>query len=116
VTEYKQVVLFRDYEIRDTLEHYSEVAYWPVPKPLTIWVSNTLDQNVSITVLLNIMASSIGAVKVSEATIVTAGTQSFIAVIPENVGYLPHFLVKAVCTTAPTKGKLDVYAWVPIKE
>jgi len=60
VTKYKQVVLFRDYEIRDTLEHYSEVADWEVPEPLTIWVSNTLDQTVTVTVLLNIMASSIG--------------------------------------------------------
>jgi len=116
VTEYEQVVLFKDYEIRDTLEHFSEVCNWVKPKPLTIWVSNTLDQTVTIQPLGNILPSRIGSVAVGASVDVASNTQTYITLVPVNVGYVPHVLVKASCTTAPTMGKLDAYAWVPIKE
>jgi len=104
----KTHLLFRDYAIRDTLTHYSDVTSWIQGEALTIWIENTHDQNLSIEVLGNIYRSSVGAVTVIAAFTVAAGTKTFKTLTVTDPGWLPYILVKAVAAAAPTKGFLNV--------
>jgi len=108
--EIKEYLLFRDYAIRDTLAHLSDIAVWVLGEALTLWIENTHDQDLSIEVLGNIYRSSVGALTLIPAFTVAAGAKAYKTLMPQDPGWLPYVLVKATAAAAPTRGFLNVSA------
>jgi len=60
----KRVQLFQRFKIRDTLAHPSDWCEWKEEPALTIWLSNTHDQDLTIQVYGNQVGSRLGAIPV----------------------------------------------------
>jgi len=110
VAKIKLVQLFQRFEIRDTLAHPSEICLWNEEPALTLWLSNTHDQDLTIQVYGNQVGSRLGAVPVGASFTLSAGSQESRTLTPDTSGWLPYILVEAKAATAPTKGDLSVYA------
>jgi len=110
MAEVKQVQLFIRHEIRDTLDHYSEICEWLNEEALTLFFSNTHDQALTIQVLGNKLPSRLGAISVGASFTLAANSQESRTLTLDTSGWLPYILVKAKAATAPTKGDLTVLA------
>jgi len=106
----KRVQLFARFPIRDTLAHPSEVCEWNKEPALTLWLSNTHDQDSTIQVYGTQVGSRLGAVPVGASFTLSAGSQESRTLTPDTSGWLPYILVEARAATAPTKGDLTVLA------
>jgi len=106
----KKVQLFARFPIRDTLAHPSDFCEWNKEPALTIWLSNTHDQDLTIQVYGNQVGSRLGAIPVGASFTLSAGSQESRTLTPDTSGWLPYILVEAKAATAPTKGDLSVLA------
>jgi len=103
----KRKQVFIDYTIRDTLTHYSEIAEWIEGYALTIWIENTLDQDLTVQIKGNILPSRIGAVDIDATYIVEAGDRAARTLTADTSGWLPYILLSVVAAAAPTKGVVN---------
>jgi hypothetical protein len=102
--------IFLGYEIRDTLKHESGVAEWPNLQTLTIYIENTHDQDLTITIRGNKEKTTLGSVEIVSAFTVPANSQAFKTLTAAQTGWLPYIYVTAKATAAPTSGQLNVTA------
>lgn len=104
----KQV--FSDEEIRDTVAHDSAIAKMERYKIITVYVTNTLDQIVSIRVRANETNSTTGATNIGAAFNVAATTGIEARTLtPDTTGWLPYIFVNATAAVVPTTGNLNIY-------
>jgi len=75
----------------------------------TVFVQNTLDQDVTIQVKKNRSKSVTGALDMGAAFSVAAGGNDAKTLTLETVGWLPYLFISAQCATAPTAGNLTIY-------
>jgi len=76
---------------------------------VTIFVENSLDQDVTVQVKANRVKSTAGAINVGSSFTVTKGSNDARTLTPDTSGWLPYITVTAKCTTAPSTGKLTVW-------
>jgi len=107
----KAIQLLPEEPVRDTQVHYTEVLEWIEEKAVTIWISNTCDQPVTVQVKGNRLPSRLGAVNVGASFTVAANGQDVRTLTPNTTGWLPYILVEVSYATAPTKGVLTVLAY-----
>jgi len=105
---WKENILFDRFEIRDTLDHYSDISDVGDYEVFTIFVSNLHDHEADIQVMAHRLPSRLGAVNVGSSFPVAAGAQEAKTWSMEDV-FLPYVLVKASYAVAPSKGDLTVY-------
>jgi len=110
MAKFKRVQLFARFPIRDTLAHPSDFCEWNEELALTLWFSNTHDQDLTIQVYGNQVGSRLGAIPVGASFTLAAGKQESRTLTPDTSGWLPYILIEAKAATAPTKGDLTVYA------
>jgi len=110
MAKFKRVQLFARFPIRDTLAHPSDFCEWNEEPALTLWLSNTHDQDLTIQVYGNQVGSRLGAVKVGASFTLPAGEQASRTLTPDTSGWLPYILIEAKAAVVPTKGDLTVLA------
>lgn len=102
--------VFDDEEIRDAVAHNSDIANVSRFKVITIHVSNTLDQQVSIVVKVNRVNSTTGATTVGAAFNVAALTGIEARVLTQDTsGWLPYVFIEATAAGVPTLGNVNAY-------
>jgi len=102
--------LFINYQIRDTNVHESPAIEWKGEGPVTIYMINTHDQSITITIKGNIQKTSLNAVTVGDVITVGANTTKSYTLTPDTTGYFPNIIALAQASTAPTSGDLTVTA------
>ena len=96
-----------DLEIRDTDDHYSSVTDNRGYIPKTIYIENTLDQDIQVCVGGSRYSDfSSGVPTCGGEQTITAGETDYLTI----TDYFPYMKIKVSCTTAPTSG--DVSVWV----
>jgi len=103
-----EVQLFKDLEIRDIAVHISDVAAWHEPDVVTLWFSNTHDQDLTVQIKGNRLPSRLGAVNLGASFTLSAGSQLHRTLTPTTTDWLPFILITVVAAIAPNKGKLNV--------
>jgi hypothetical protein len=76
---------------------------------VTIYVINTLDQDVIVQVKGNRVQSTSNASGVGASFTIPAGKSDYRTLIAEQSGVLPYIYVELSCSTAPTAGNVTVY-------
>jgi hypothetical protein len=76
---------------------------------ITIFVDNSLDQDVSITIKGNREPALAKSVNILSAFTVAENSTYAKTLTPENSTYLPYITVSVSCSTAPTSGYLNIY-------
>ena len=97
---------FLNYDIRDTSVHNSEIANDTTFSIVTLHVSNTLDQDVSIQIKGNILNRREGAIDMGSSFTALASNYAARTITIEGDGWMPYVYFEAACTTAPTSGNL----------
>ena len=97
---------FLNYDIRDTSVHNSEIANDTTFSIVTLHVSNTLDQDVSIQIKGNILNSREGAIDMSSAFTTLASNYAARTITIQGEGWMPYVYFEATCSTAPTSGNI----------
>lgn len=82
---------------------------------ITIFVDNSLDQDVSVQIKGNREQALAKSVNILSAFTVAKGTTYAKTLTPDNSTYLPYITVSVSCTTAPTTGSLFIYRIRPDK-
>jgi len=77
--------------------------------PVTIFVENGLDQDVTIQVKGNRVKSTSGAINVGASFTVAKNSNDARTLTPDTSGWLPYIYVELQCTTAPSSGGVTVY-------
>jgi hypothetical protein len=80
-----------------------------IKEPVTVFISNSLDQAVNIQVVGCRDLSCSDRVDIGSAITVPAGSKDARTLTPDTSGWLPFITVRAWCTSAPTSGVLDVW-------
>jgi len=76
-------------------------------KVVTVFIVNTLDQDVTIQIIGNWEKAKDG-VAIGASFTVSAGKKDFRTLTPDTSGWCPYLYCSAVCTVAPTTGSLTV--------
>ena len=77
--------------------------------PVTVFVENSLDQDVTVQVKANRVKSTTGAVDVGSSFTVPAGSSDARTLTPDTSGWLPYLYVELKCSTAPSSGSVTVH-------
>ena len=77
--------------------------------PVTIFVENGLDQDVTIQVKGNRVKSTSGAINVGSSFTVAKNSNDARTLTPDTSGWLPYIYVELQCSTAPSSGSVTVY-------
>ena len=77
--------------------------------PVTIFVENGLDQDVTVQVKGNRQSSTSGAINVGSSFTVSANSNDARTLTPDTSGWLPYLYVELQCNTAPSSGNITVY-------
>jgi hypothetical protein len=103
----------RTYPVLATITSDGKAVLYVVatnPKePVTVFISNSLDQAVNIQVVGCRDSNCVDSVDIGSAITVPAGSKDARTLTPETSGWLPFITVRAWCTSAPTSGVLDVW-------
>ncbi|MFW6001700.1 MAG: hypothetical protein ACOCQD_00010 [archaeon] len=103
-------LIFDELEIRDTDNHDSDVLDFTESSIGTIYISNTLDQSVDITIYGNVSESMNGAVKMGTSFNVSSGGETEARFLdPTSTGWLPYIIVRVSCESSPSDGSLTGY-------
>ena len=78
-------------------------------EPLTIFLDNGLNQDLTVVVKGHIRPVVEGAVAISDPVTVSANDKAAITLTPDVTGYLPYIHLELSCSVAPTEG--TVSAW-----
>lgn len=78
-------------------------------RTITLYVINTLDQDVDVQVKGNRVKSTDNAADVGNSFTVASGTADYQSLVPEQSGITPYVYVELSCATAPTSGNVTVY-------
>ena len=76
---------------------------------VTIYVINSLDQDVTVQIKGNRVQSTTNASKVGASFTIPAGESDFRTLVAEQSGILPWLYVELSCSTAPSDGSVTVY-------
>ena len=109
-TEIVEVPVFTDEKIRDTAAHNSAIANMARYKIVTIYIANTLDQQISVQAKANRTNSTTGATDVGAPFTVAATTGIEARTLtPEGEGWLPYLFIEVTAAGVPTTGSLNAY-------
>jgi len=100
--------LFFEYEIRDTKTHTSDIFNVGEYSVYTVYITNRLDQAITIQVKANRTKETAGAVDVGSSFSVASNTEESRTFAAEDV-FLPFVFITAVCSVAPISGSLSAY-------
>jgi hypothetical protein len=78
-------------------------------EPVTVFISNSLDQAVNVQVVACRDSACSDSVDVGSAITVPAGSKDARTLTPDTSGWLPFITVRVWCTTVPTSGSLDIW-------
>lgn len=109
--EYEESRIFTDYAITDTNPHNSSIFNTSRYKFVTLYITNTHDQALTVQVKANRLNSTTGAVGVGSTFTVaaTTGTEARTIII-DNDGYLPYYFIEVSAAVAPLSGNVNAYA------
>jgi hypothetical protein len=77
--------------------------------PVTVFISNSLDQVVNVQIVGCRDPGCIDSVDIGSAITVPAGSKDAKTLTSETSGWLPFITVRVWCTSAPTDGVLDIW-------
>jgi len=77
--------------------------------PVTVFVENTLDQDVTVRVKANRVESTTGALNVGAPFTVSANSNDAMTLTPDTSGWLPYIFVELQCSVTPTSGAVTVF-------
>jgi len=77
--------------------------------PITIFVINGLDQDVTVQIKGNRIKSEENAANIGASFTVPAGKSDFRTLVCDSSGFLPFVFVELSCSVTPTSGAVDVY-------
>jgi len=97
------------YELRDTREHFSEIADMRLFKIANIWIDNDLDQALTITVYGNREKTYDEAVQIGDPFTVNADDTESRTLTPDTSGWYPYIFIKYKADVKPTKKRLNVW-------
>jgi len=109
--EYEESQIFTDYAITDTNPHNSSIFNTSRYKFVTLYITNTHNQALTVQVMANRLNSTTGAVSVGTAFTVaaTTGTEARTIIIDTD-GYLPYYFIEVNAAVAPLSGDVNAYA------
>ena len=88
---------------------YPHILRLMLKPPVTIFVENGLDQDVTVQVKGNRVKSTAGAINVGASFTVAANSNDARTLTPDTSGWLPYIYVELQCSTAPSSGSVTVY-------
>lgn len=88
---------------------YVIVTDFPTSRVVTVFVDNSLDQDVVVQIKANRAQSLARAVNVGSPFTVPAGASDARTLTPETSGFLPYITVSLRCPAAPTTGSVTVF-------
>jgi len=77
--------------------------------PVTIFVENGLDQDVTVQVKGNRVKSTTGAINVGSSFTVAKNSNDARTLTPDTSGWLPYIYVEVQCSVAPASGQLTIW-------
>lgn len=85
------------------------IDYSLLKLPVTIYIINSLDQDVTVQIKGNIEKSTTNAVNVGSSFTVSAGSPDARTLTPDTSGWLPYLYLELTCSTAPSSGSITAY-------
>lgn len=78
-------------------------------KTITLYVINSLDQDVTVQVKGNRIEDTDNVADVGNSFTVSSGSADYQSLVPSQSGITPYVYVELSCSTAPSSGDVTVY-------
>ena len=91
------------------VQQVAKAIFPSLPRSISIFVDNGLDQAVTIQVKANRENAYAKSVNVGSSFSVPANSQDARSLSVETSGWLPYIMVEVSCSVAPTSGSLTIY-------
>ena len=79
-------------------------------KPVvSLFIENTLDADIDITIKGNIDQATSGSVAINGTITVPASSNDAVTLVPQNLGWLPYIYVEVTAKSTPSTGAVTIY-------